>query len=329
MGIFNKKIIIGIHGLANKPEKDLLRKWWIKSIQEGFETIGKKGTPFTFKLVYWADLMHDRPHDPNETDKKSAAYMRDPYVPGDSSVYSKFTPSNFKRKILDRLEHKLDKMFFEETSFVNYDRFAGILVKSLFKDLDFYYHRECVVPRFRGQLARDAIRMRLAEVLRKYRNRQILLISHSMGTIISYDVLTQATPDVSIDTLITIGSPLALPIILKKIYTEQGRDFKKEEQAISPENIVRKWGNFSDLDDPVAVNYTLADDYKKNSRGVGPVDTVVYNNYEYDGDKDAHKLYGYLRAPEVSHAIYEFLTTGPVGLLFALKRGIGKLFGRN
>ena len=158
MGIFNKKIIIGIHGLANKPEKSLLKKWWIKSIREGFATIGKKGTPFTFKLVYWADLVHDIPQDPKVTDKKSPAHMKDPYVPGDPTVYSSFTPSNFKRKILDRLEKKLDKMFFDDQSFINYDKFAGLMMKSLFKDLDFYYHRECAVPRYRGQNARVAIR---------------------------------------------------------------------------------------------------------------------------------------------------------------------------
>ncbi len=329
MGLFNKNIIIGIHGLANKPEKNLLEKWWIKSIKEGFSTIGEKGTPFAFKLVYWADLMHDRPYDPNETDKKSATYMDDPYVPGDPTVYTSFTPSKIKRKILDRLEKKLDKMFFDEKSFINYDKFVGILIKRLFKDLDFYYHRECSVPRFRGQNARDAIRMRLAETLRKYRKKRILLIAHSMGTIISYDVLTRTVPDVSIDTLITIGSPLALPVIQKKILLEQGRDYKKERVVISPENIQRKWSNFSDLDDPVAINYALGDDYKKNSRGVGPVDTIVYNNYVFDGDRDAHKLYGYLRAPEVSAAIYEFLTTGPVGIIFSLKRFFGGIFGGN
>ena len=29
------KIIVGIHGLANKPEKDVLAEWWVKSIREG------------------------------------------------------------------------------------------------------------------------------------------------------------------------------------------------------------------------------------------------------------------------------------------------------
>ena len=35
--IFMAKVIIGIHGLGNKPPKDILEKWWKLSIEEGFK----------------------------------------------------------------------------------------------------------------------------------------------------------------------------------------------------------------------------------------------------------------------------------------------------
>lgn len=332
MGIFDsafkKKIIICIHGLANKPPKDVLERWCRASIREGFKTIQKQGTPFTLKLVYWADLMHETPQNPKETNKKSDAYFDDPYLPGNPEDYKDFKPSAIKQKVLDKLEKKLDAMYFKEDSFINFDTFANILVRNLFKDLDLYYHRDCPVTRYRGLLARDAIRMRLAEVLRKYHRRDILLISHSMGTIISYDVLSQTTPDVVINTLITIGSPLAMPLILKKILIEQGRDYKKEQKPVTPENIRFGWYNYADLDDPVAINYNLADDYRPNSHGVAPKDTIVYNNYEVNGDRSPHKLYGYLRAPEVAHAIHEFCTSGRSALFLSLRRMIGRIIGR-
>ncbi|HOD13683.1 MAG TPA: hypothetical protein PLA65_15960 [Spirochaetota bacterium] len=331
MGLFGKKsrkkIIIVIHGLSNKPEKQLLEKWCRASIREGLRTIDKRGLPFALKLVYWADLMHEHPQSPRETNKRSDTYLDDPYLPGDPDRYAAFTPSTLKRTLLDKLEKKIDKLFFDEGSFINFEKFASIVVRNLFKDLDLYYHRDCPVTRFRGQLARDAIRMRLAEVLRTYSDRSILLISHSMGTIISYDVLTQTTPDVKIDTLVTIGSPLGMPLILKKILIEQGRDIRKERQPVTPENIVTAWYNFSDLDDPVAINYNLADDYKPNRAGIASRDIIVYNNYENDGDRSPHKLYGYLRAPEVSNVIYNFCVTGRPAFMVAVRRGIGRLFG--
>ncbi len=324
--MFKKKIIICIHGLANKPEKKVLETWCKASIREGFKTIQKKGTPFTLKLVYWADLMHELPQDPKEPDKKKDTYFDDPYLPGNPDDYMNFKPSKMKKKVLDRLEKRLDKMYFKEDSFINFDKIANILIRNLFKDLDLYYHKDCPVTRYRGLLARDAIRMRLAEVLRKYRDRDILLIAHSMGTIISFDVLSQTTPDVSINTLITIGSPLAMPLILKKVLIEQGRDYKKEQKPVTPENIRKGWYNYSDLDDPVAINYNLGDDYRPNSHGVVPKDTLIYNNYEINGERFPHKLYGYLRAPEVARAIYEFCTSERSEIILSIRQKISNLF---
>jgi hypothetical protein len=148
-----------------------------------------------------------------------------------------------------------------------------------------------------------------------------------MGTIISYDVLTQTMKDVSINTLITIGSPLGMPLILKKILLEQGKDFKKDQQPITPENIMNGWYNFSDLADPVAINYNLADDYLPNSRGIAPRDVVIYNNYMNNGNRSPHKLYGYLRAPEVARVIYDFCTAGRSAFIINIRQKLGKIFG--
>ena len=37
-----KKVIIGIHGLANKPEKKYLEPWWKSAILEGLEKIAAR-----------------------------------------------------------------------------------------------------------------------------------------------------------------------------------------------------------------------------------------------------------------------------------------------
>jgi len=324
--ILKRRIIIGIHGLANKPPKDLLEKWWKMSIREGLATIGHTKTRFSFNLVYWADLVHSLPQDPEVTDKNSRQYLEDPYVPGNPDSYKDFTPSAVKKKLLDKLEISMDKMFFQEKSFINFDKFADLIIRNLFRDMDFYYHRDCTVPKFKGLCARSAIRARLADALKKYRNRDILLLAHSMGTIIAYDVLTQNVPDVRIHSLITMGSPLGIPVIRKKILMEQGRDYSKNKQAPSPENIRYKWYNFSDLDDPIALNYNLKDDYQRNSRGVNPEDVIIYNNYEYNRKRDPHKLYGYLRAPEVAKVIHEFCTSGRPAVMQVVKSMLGRLF---
>ncbi len=59
------KIIIGIHGLANKPLKEVLADAWRKAIAEGLEKNLKISNPqLDLRLVYWADLLYKNPlHD--------------------------------------------------------------------------------------------------------------------------------------------------------------------------------------------------------------------------------------------------------------------------
>ena len=69
---------------------------------------------------------------------------------------------------------------------------------------------------------------------------------------------------------------------------------------------------------------------KKNSKGVAPVDQVVYNNYKYGDEKNPHKAYGYLRTEQVAETIVNFLTTdrNPVFVRLGEKlESIKKRFG--
>ncbi len=304
--IFSRKIIILIHGLENKPPEELLKTWCIRSINEVLERIGKPKTHFAFELVYWADLFYERPQDPLIVDESDPCFLDDPYVPGEK-VHSSKKKKAIRKKILDFLEKQLDDVFFDEKKGIKAEKISEYLVQKLFRDLDVYYHKNCVVSAHASKNAKYELRKRLADVLRKFRRKKIMLIAHSMGAIIAYDVLCHTAKDVHIDTFITLGSPLGLPLIMKKFFDERGLEFKKGVATPVPENISRQWLNFSDLSDPVAMNYNLADDYGVNSKGVGPVDFTVENDYVYRKKRNHHKLYGYLRAPEVSNAIAKFL----------------------
>jgi len=91
------KIIIGIHGLGNKPPKDLLKKWWVQSIKEGLKNIGRPGQKFNFELVYWADTLHPVPLNPDETDEDSDLYLSERYSPAEYEIKNK--PNGFKEKL--------------------------------------------------------------------------------------------------------------------------------------------------------------------------------------------------------------------------------------
>ena len=75
-----KKIIIGIHGLKNKPPRKILESWWKKSILEGFQNHGLPKLDFQFELVYWADLEYSKSLDPKVTDPKDPLFIEHPYA---------------------------------------------------------------------------------------------------------------------------------------------------------------------------------------------------------------------------------------------------------
>ncbi len=298
-----KKIIIGIHGLKNKPAPEVLSKWWKTSIQDGLNKLGFD-EDFSFELVYWADLNYSQPLDPNETDPSHPQYIPAPYVP-EISVEEQKASLSLKKRILTNLEASLDLIFLRENSIAGIDKIADKAMYSMFTDLDIYYHGFC---QFRSSLtAKEAFRNCLVDVLQRHKNKQILLVAHSMGSIIAYDTLVEMGNEIEIQSLISLGSPLGLPIILKKILLEQNQEITPQSKPITPENITNSWYNFADLDDKVALIYRLANDFLENSSGIKPVDFQVNNRFQMNDEIRPHKAYGYLRTPEVAEKIFQFL----------------------
>jgi hypothetical protein len=180
----------------------------------------------------------------------------------------------------------------------------------MLRDLSFYYEDD---RRIRGRdgnldLARTVLRNELREALLATQGKDIMLIAHSMGSIIAYDVLREvgrSHPDMEVPHFATIGSPLGLPHVKAKIIQKYDYD----PRVRTPSIVTKSWVNFSDKDDPVATDIHLSDDYEANARGVRVTDDLVSNDYHApaSGKANAHKSYGYLRTPEVSRHIKSFL----------------------
>jgi hypothetical protein len=300
------KIIICIHGLGNKPSKELLAKWWRLSIREGLIGIGKYIFNPKIEMVYWADLLYEKPLDENITDPDDPFYLNDKFTKSPSEIV--IAKQDSRKKVLDFIEKQLDKLFLNEDSTINYGFISDFIIRKYFKDLGIYYDKKTGING-NNICVRDVIREKLSTLLNKYKNEEIFLIAHSMGTIVAYDVLSLQLTDAKINTLITIGSPLGIPIVISKIAAEYKEKFGREFIPSTPENIIKNWYNFSDLRDKVAMNYNLADDYKGNNIGVKVTDFLVTNDYIINGEPNPHKIYGYLRTPGFSKILFEFLVS--------------------
>ena len=302
--LLRKKIIIGIHGLGNKPPAELLEKWWTSAILEGLRVFGTAPLEVDFEMVYWADTLYPEPEDTTITNPDDPLYTQRPYIQAEDYTIKPY--SKTRKKLLDYLEKVMDQLFLNDDMSINFSRITDKFIHKYFKDLDAYYSKFIADTSDANDNIRTIIRERLYKKLIKHRRKDILLIAHSMGSIVAFDVLSQHSSDIKVDTLVTIGSPLGIPVVMNKIAIELAEAGSKLSSPQTPESLVRNWFNLSDLEDKIAINYNLTDDYQPNSRGIRAVDYIVYNNYINKGNANPHSSFGYLRTPEMAGIIEDF-----------------------
>jgi len=125
--------------------------------------------------------------------------------------------------------------------------------------------------------------------------RPILLIGHSMGSIIAYDALWELSYQhgnpVAIDLLLTMGSPLGQHFMQRRI---KGHDQHGADRY--PRNINR-WKNLAAVGDLTAIDRHLANDFVA-MLDLGLVTSIedesLYNAFRLDGVLNVHAEYGYL-----------------------------------
>jgi len=303
-----KSVVIGIHGLGNKPPEKLLRSWWLESIQEGMVKAGKAGPDVPFDLACWADVIHPTPLDPFIKDKDDPLYLDEHYTAG--GLKKKEKASSLMADVLKYIEGQMDRIFLNDDLSINFRNVTDKLIHHYFSDLEAYYGEKCIPAIGQDCSAREAIQHRLISKLEQYRGYRILLVAHSMGSIVAYDVLSELAGKYPVHTFVTIGSPLGLPVIVGRISAARKSRGLGILKPPVPECITESWLNMSDIRDRIALDHTLADDYLENSRGLGVRDKYVYNDYEMDGKPNPHKSFGYLRTPEMADVITEFLADG-------------------
>ena len=147
----------------------------------------------------------------------------------------------------------------------------------------------------------------MIETIEKYKGYEILILAHSMGSIIAFDVLTFLRPETPIHTFVTIGSPLGLPVVVSKIASEYKKKTNGKTLMATPPGVQKNWFNLADISDNVALNYKLNDDFSPNTHGVAPIDFLVVNDYEIQNKRNPHKSFGYLRSSEMSAIVNEFI----------------------
>ncbi|MDF1567991.1 MAG: hypothetical protein RQ801_00985 [Spirochaetaceae bacterium] len=292
-----KKIVVAIHGLGKQPSPSILKAWWKYAMKDGL-----RRRPIS--LVYWADIVHQGESGNWQKIKQLLKYRFSRHKI--DSKLEGFKGFPLKRRLFRYLDANLDDIFLTKDMDVRFKSLTDKVVRHFFIDLDAYYSVDQTTLQQNGESAKEMIQSRLYRVLKKYQNREILLVAHSMGSIIALDVLNRFESELSIHTLVSIGSPLGLPLVKSRIFQDQKSQDPKITMPHTPHNISVQWLNLTDPDDEVALDQSLSDDYGENKKGIGVRDVSIRSDYVLEGKRYPHGAFGYLRSPQMSHILKGF-----------------------
>ncbi|MFO8028420.1 MAG: hypothetical protein R6U28_01030 [Cyclonatronaceae bacterium] len=302
------RVVLGIHGLGNKADKVILEEWWRLALVEGLQKQGRAGTPpnFEFKMIYWADIMHPEPLDVAVTDPES------PYF--DDEQYTRAVPGmerrnhRFRKKLIRFLGKQLNSIFLNEDFTLSYSFIPDYFISRYFLELDIYYKEDCRDEEPEACRKKELIKQRLADTLEAHREDEVLLIAHSMGSIVAYDVLNFFAAETRLHTLVTIGSPLGLPLVVSRIAAQYKTRPRGKKEMVTPPGIYGNWFNMYDILDRITLGYALSRNYRFNEHAIRPRDFSVVNDYHnHEGEHNPHKSYGYLRTKELVRVMEDFL----------------------
>jgi pimeloyl-ACP methyl ester carboxylesterase len=146
---------------------------------------------------------------------------------------------------------------------------------------------------------RQELRKRLIETLTKLRadHDKLVIVCHSMGTIIAYDCLMNCAECPVVDGLITLGSPLGVDEVQDQLIPNGDNN-----NAFPSAKLLGAWINVYDPLDPVAsLDPRFANDYCKD--GLNVVRDIEESNW----GNWRHTITKYLKGPKLRASVREVL----------------------
>lgn len=266
-----------IHGIANKPARsELLEQWRVALFDD--DGLDLDGMGVTSSMVYWADILYEAPAPIGGVQESSDLELASAVSAEDADLGWLAGTSAEERAFIARLA--LDVGLASVT--VSADEFldpvvpASVLeavplpgwlkqrlMRVFLRDVHHYLYDAEFSPRLGEtfQVRRD-VRARALEALQEGATRRgpHIVVAHSLGSVIGYDVLTAMTDAPRVDALLTVGSPLGISEIREKLAPPWTSDDGWPSQRLGG----GPWFNVYDPLDPVCGGFDrrIAGDYR-------------------------------------------------------------------
>ncbi len=305
---------IYVHGNGNKARADRLKAVWDQALFD--RDMGDRSV-----MAYWASVRYPQPLPDTEFDEieQMPAGLGDELAPGEEGVApSGVDPVELQQEAREEalleaggvestegvagsaeLDSWLQQMAYQADAIVEGEEAVELepgeevvplpravrvaifraLVKVTFKDVYAYFFGGD------GDAIRTVLRKAIAET-----SGDLVVVSHSLGTIVAYDVLREAALNGrNIPLFVTAGSPLAVQEVQDLVTTP----------LLVPAG-VSAWRNVADARDLVALDSTIRPEYDPASRCS---DFLVTNDSE-----NHHGIREYLRSAPIRDAVAPFFS---------------------
>lgn len=320
----NKRIIM-IHGLASKPPPLVTHDLWRYTLTENIRVNDKQlalsldENPQVFESAYWADYVpHHIPDDPSYYRKlrvqvekvvEERKAVKDNFHVGKGEALTGF----FKDRGLDLVKLLAGALTVKD------DVMRNFLIETELYDRDQY-----IADQIRGPLE-DALRRAWDD------GCEPILISHSMGTFIGYDVLWrfahrktagfQKYNKKRVRMFITMGSPMGDATVRDLLFARHHKDGSTRK---FPTNI-DYWHNYACMGDVVSHQKNFSEVFYRPMRELGmlagdkkhasidyidlhnPFEVVAHAGNKNNEKRNPHKSYGYLVQPRLGSWISDYL----------------------
>lgn len=274
-----------VHGLANKPAPIELRRIWLDALrasvpEDGGFDLGVSGVSDTF--VYWADLFYDAPIQAADYESVSEE-VSDSLKGANATAPENEWMEKMRRHYPEAGEDYPDPPVAPEVP--QYERIPlpGFVKKAIMAE----FLREAHDYLYNVNGVRDTIRDRvLADLHRCDDGTRRILVGHSQGTFIAYDVMTGVDDCPPIDGFMTFGSPLGIDEVQDLLVWSRDNGF--------PSRLRGEWVNIFDPFDLVSrPDPYLANDFRKAG------DDVVIDVVEENWGTWRHSATKYLKGPKL------------------------------
>ncbi len=289
------KIIIFVPGKNPKPPAKAHREQLLRCLLHGIRRIDPQAASDieeqdSFSMVAWSHLLYDTQRDINED------------IQWIDRLLAQQTHNENDVQDARPARYRLAKAMYVLGDHVPWliPLIPDPRVKASIRDTEIYFRNHGNLGCHIRDLQKHPLRSAAAN------NDRVLLIGHSMGSIIAYDALWELDHlegfKQCVDCLLTIGSPLGMNYVQRRLigHSQTGN-------SIYPGNIGR-WINIASRGDLVALDPSLANDFdgmisQNHTTSITDINKDVYNYYRDSKGINVHKSYGYLVNPHVARAI--------------------------